>query len=185
MASGRTEQRRKSLVGHENLLHHVRVEDCVFAVGDIDQALREEGLDRTELESGVMVEDSAKYAGLQLNLHRDGQGATAYLDKRCLSWITAGGRGAGQPGLGVTARAADSGGNRAESTDAILRGTNAIYVGAVPSNTNLKNVLQSTKEIGSMPTSGHAAPDEEQSPLLNTKEIRLGTPVQGTTCWRL
>ena len=28
-----------------------------------------------------------------------------------------------------------------------------------------------------MPTSGHAAPDEEQSPLLNTKEIRLGTPV--------
>ena len=28
-----------------------------------------------------------------------------------------------------------------------------------------------------MPTSGHAAPDEEQSPLLNTKEIRLGAPV--------
>ena len=27
------------------------------------------------------------------------------------------------------------------------------------------------------PKSDHAAPDQEQSPLLNTKEIRLGTPV--------
>ena len=74
----------------------------------MDQTVRDEGLNRKELESGVMVEDTARWAGLQLNLHRDGQGATAYLDKRCLSWITAGGRGTGRSDSDLRQLGADS-----------------------------------------------------------------------------
>ena len=62
-AAGGTEQRRKSLVGSEDLLCTVRVEDCVFESGDLQRALDGSPTDQLhELEGDVMVENTAKYA---------------------------------------------------------------------------------------------------------------------------
>ena len=92
-AAGGTEQRRKSLVGSEDLLCTVRVEDCVFESGDLQRALDGSPTDQLhELEGDVMIEDTAKHAGLRLRMHKDGLGCTSYVDRRVMSWATRGGR---------------------------------------------------------------------------------------------
>ena len=68
----------------ENLLATVKVEDCIFEMGDCQKIA-----ERYPLKEGaVMVADTGGYAGMVMQLHDDGIGANFWVDKRVNQWST-------------------------------------------------------------------------------------------------
>jgi hypothetical protein len=89
-ASGHDEQRRKSLA--ENLLNTVELANCEF-VADHNEFGRLKAAHAPK-DGDVVVEDTAKWPGLQAHMHADGHGATFTVDQRVNTWLTRGGRSA-------------------------------------------------------------------------------------------
>ena len=91
-ASGGTEERQKSL--DSSLLCTVELDECVFE-NDVDvftEAIRK----HSPTDGEIVIEDTARYPGLRMHLHKDGKGATFTVDHRVNTWLTRGKEGHSQ-----------------------------------------------------------------------------------------